>query len=70
MWRHAGGITCLLRPGIVYVFQKQAKNGKHAYNLENLNKKANFKCMAFTNLLSISSSFFTSFSVRYYFPLI
>ena len=43
----------------IHVFQKQAKNGKHVYNIENLNIKTNLDCMAFTSLLCISSSSFT-----------
>ena len=44
----------------MHVFQKQAKNGKHVYNIENLNIKTNLDCMAFTSLLCISSSSFTN----------
>ena len=40
-------------------FKNKVKNGKHVYNIENLNIKTNLDCMAFTSLLSISSSFFT-----------
>ena len=43
----------------VHVFQKQAKNGKHVYNIENLNIETSLDCMTFTSLLSISSSSFT-----------
>ena len=40
-------------------FKNKVKNGKHVYNIENLNIKTNLDCMAFTSLLSISSNFFT-----------
>ena len=37
-------------------FKNKVKNGKHIYNIENLNIKTNLDCMVFTSLLSISSS--------------
>ena len=40
-------------------FKNKVKNGKHAYNIENVNMKTNLDCMAFTSMLSISSSSFT-----------
>ena len=40
-------------------FKNKVKNGKHVYNIENLNIKTNLDCMAFTSLLSINSSSFT-----------
>ena len=40
-------------------FKNKVKNGKHVYNIENLNIKTNLYYMAFTSLLSISSSSFT-----------
>ena len=40
-------------------FKNKLKNGKHVYNIENLNIKTNLDCMAFASLLSISSSSFT-----------
>ena len=40
-------------------FKNKVKNGKHVYNIENLNIKTNLDCMAFTSLLSISWSSFT-----------
>ena len=40
-------------------FKNKVKNGKHVYNIENLNIKTNLDCTAFTSLLSISSSSFT-----------
>ena len=42
-------------------FKNKVKNSKYAYNMENLNTKTNLDCMAFTSLLSISSSSFTSY---------
>ena len=36
--------------------QKQGKNGKHDYNIGNLNIKTNLDCMAFSSLLSFSST--------------
>ena len=45
---------------LIHAFQKQSKNGKHVYNVQNLNIKITLDCMAFTTLLSISSSFFTT----------
>ena len=40
---------------------KQGKNGKHVYNIQNLDI-TNLDCMAFTSPLSISSYSFTSVS--------
>ena len=40
-------------------FKSKVKNGKHVYNIENLNIKTNLYCMAFTSLFFISSSSFT-----------
>ena len=39
-------------------FKSKVKNGKHVYNIENINIKTNLDCMAFTSLLSISLSSF------------
>ena len=41
-------------------FKNKVKNGTHDYNIENLNIKTILDRMAFTSLLSISSSFFTN----------
>ena len=49
----------------IHVFRKQAENGKHVYNIENLNIKTNLDCMAFTSLLSINSSSFTIYIYMY-----
>ena len=46
-------------------FSKKGKNGKHDYNIENLNIKTTLDCMVFTSPLSISSNSFTNDPPQY-----
>ena len=48
-------------------FKNKVKNGKHVYNIENLNIKTNLDCMAFTSLFSINRSSFTPETHDYYY---
>ena len=45
-------------------FKGKVKNDKHVYNIKNLNIKTNLDCMAFTSLLPISSSSFTTMALE------
>ena len=45
-------------------FKGKVKNDRHVYNIKNLNIKTNLDCMAFTSLLPISSSSFTTMALE------